>query len=146
MGVESRSLDRCSPIIIAGITVGTVAIIIGYPIIGAVIIFGTIVGVASVLCLAYALFLVITGMMVKSMPEQDEEVPPHAEDTLLICPICGRKQWVPTSTYLDIISPPGHPYTCGGENCPHHTEMVPADSTVAAYKNSLDKMKRRSEP
>lgn len=72
--------------------------------------------------------------------------PLHTKDLLIVCPICGREQWIPTSEYLDHISLPGHPYTCGGEECPSHTEMIPRDPEVAAYKEAMNQHKGGSKP
>lgn len=59
-------------------------------------------------------------------------------DTACIrCPVCGREQQVPLQEYLYHIERPGHPYTCGNEGCPSHTEMAPVDPVLAAYKEAI---------
>jgi len=55
------------------------------------------------------------------------------------CPVCGREQEVELGEYLFSIEHGGHPYTCGGDTCPSHTEMEPVDLGMAAYKEALRK-------
>lgn len=51
------------------------------------------------------------------------------------CPVCGRRQTVARWMweFSQGIAPGqrpmerGHPYTCGGRDCPSHTEMVPVE-------------------
>lgn len=62
--------------------------------------------------------------------------------TTLVCPVCGREQQVDLEEYLSHISRPNHPYTCGNDSCPTHTEMVPTDENIAAYKAAMDRMNR----
>lgn len=62
--------------------------------------------------------------------------------TTLVCPVCGREQQVDLEEYLDHISRPGHPYTCGNGGCPSHTEMVPTDGDLVMYKALMDRMIR----
>lgn len=58
---------------------------------------------------------------------------PGDDETLLVCPACGREQSVPRDDYLMNLALGGHPYTCGGPTCPGHTVMqvVPKEAFFA---------------
>lgn len=64
---------------------------------------------------------------------EERDTNPRTQTTL-VCPLCGREQAVDTEEYLHHISLPGHPYTCGNEACPSHTELVPKNPVMVALK------------
>jgi hypothetical protein len=84
-----------------------------------------------------------TGSLMTCLPTCEELIRCVDHDLgliTIICPVCGRRQQIDRDEYLDHISKPGHPYTCGNDACPSHTEMVPVDPDVAAYKAAMEQM------
>lgn len=65
-----------------------------------------------------AAYMEKAGLKVKRVPGSSP-----GSTTNIICPLCGRKQTVPTDEWL-FQSTQGHGHTCGSGKCPSHTYMV----------------------